>query len=190
MDSDSWSTMRGWILAAACFGVVASTAPLRAQSPLSVGVGGGVSLPEGEIDDNVNAGWHALVTAELASPMHPWGLRLDVAYNRFEFSEQQEAALGGEGHQTAGSATFNILYRMPKVTWPIQAYVLLGLGAYHTECSLGPGCDSRVRYGWNYGLGAKFYFLGLENFLEIRGHRTKSQSEDVHYFPVTFGIMF
>ncbi len=180
--------MRGWILAAACLGVVASTAPLRAQSPLSVGVGGGVSLPEGEIEDDVNLGWHALVTAELASPMHPWGLRLDVAYNRFEFSEQLAAALGEEGHQTAGSATLNVLYRLPKVTSPIQPYVLLGLGAYHTDCSL--GCDSRVRYGWNYGLGAKFFFLGLENFLEIRGHRTKSQNQDVHYFPVTLGIMF
>jgi len=180
--------MRRWILTVTCFGLLASSAPLRAQSPLSVGVGGGVSLPEGEIDDDVNLGWHALVTAELASPMHPWGLRLDVAYNRFEFSEQVEAALSGEGHETAGSATLNLLYRLPKVTSPIQPYVLLGLGAYHTDCSL--GCDSRVRYGWNYGLGAKFYFLGLENFLEIRGHRTKSQSQDVHYFPVTLGIMF
>jgi hypothetical protein len=182
--------MRRWILAAAGFGVVASAVPLQAQSPLSVGLGGGVSLPEGAVDDNVNIGWHALVTAQLASPMHPWGVRLDVAYNRFEFSEQLEAALGGQGNQTVGSATLNIMYRMPKVTWPIQAYLLAGLGAYRTDCSLGPGCESRVRYGWNYGLGARFFFLGFENFVEIRGHRTKSRTDDVHYFPLTVGIMF
>jgi hypothetical protein len=182
--------MRRWILAAACFGVIASAVPLAAQSPISLGLGGGLSLAEGDIADGVNTGWHALATAELASPMHPWGLRLDVAYNRFGFSDEAELALGGEGNQTAGSATLNVFYRMPKVTWPVQAYVIAGLGAYRTDCSLGPGCESRVRYGWNYGLGAKFFFLGLENFVEIRGHRTKSRTADVHYFPLTLGILF
>jgi hypothetical protein len=182
--------MRRWILAAVCFGVITSVAPLQGQRPLSFGVGGGPSLPEGDVDDQLNIGWHALVTAELASPMHPWGLRLDVAYNRFEFSDATETALGGEGHLTAGSATLNFTYRLPKVTSPIQPYLLLGFGAYRTDCSLGPGCESRVRYGWNYGLGAKFFLLGLRNFIEIRGHRTKSRTGDVHYFPLTFGIMF
>jgi hypothetical protein len=182
--------MRLWILSAACFGIVASVTPLEAQRPISFGVGGGLSLPQGDLDDRVNLGWHALGTAELASPMHPWGLRLDVAYNRFEFSDQLETSLGGDGHQTAGSATLNFTYRLPKVTSPIQPYLLLGLGAYRTDCSLGPGCESRVRYGWNYGLGAKFFFLGFRNFIEIRGHRTKSRTGDVHYFPLTFGIMF
>jgi hypothetical protein len=182
--------MRRWILGAVYLGLVSSVAPLQAQSPISIGVGGGVSLPQGDIDDDVNTGWHALATAELASPMHPWGLRLDVAYNRFGFSDQVEIALGGDGHLTAASATLNITYRLPKVTWPVQAYVLGGLGAYRTDCSFGPGCGSRVRYGWNYGLGAKFFFLGFRNFVEIRGHRTKSQTDDVHYFPLTFGIMF
>ena len=182
--------MRGWMAAAACLSVVASAAPLGAQSPISLGLGGGASLAEGVLADGVNTGWHGLATAELASPMHPWGLRLDVAYNRFTFSDEAETALGGDGNQTVGSATFNVFYRLPRVTWPIQAYVLAGLGAYRTECSLGPGCNSRLRYGWNYGLGAKFFFLGLENFIEVRGHRTKSRSADVHYFPLTLGIMF
>jgi hypothetical protein len=182
--------MRYRILVTAWLGVVSPLTFVEAQRPISFGVGGGVSLPQGDVSDDVNTGWHALATAELASPMHPWGLRLDVAYNRFAFSSQLETALGGEGHLSAGSATLNFTYRLPKVTWPIQAYLLWGLGAYRTDCSLGPGCESRVRYGWNYGLGAKFYFLGLRNFIEIRGHRTKSRTGDVHYFPLTFGIMF
>ena len=182
--------MRRWIFAAACLGVVASAAPLGAQGGFSFGLGGGLSLPEGDLADGVNTGWHGLATAELASPLHPWGLRLDLAYNRFSFSDEAEVARGGEGNQTAGSATVGVLYRLPKVTSPVQVYLMGGLGAYRTECSLGPGCESRVRYGWNYGLGAKFFFLGLENFIEFRGHRTKSQSIDVHYFPLTLGIMF
>lgn len=182
--------MRYWVFAVACLGVVSPPRSLEAQHPVSIGVGGGMSLPEGEVSDAVNTGWHALVTAGLGSPMQPLGLRLDVAYNRFGFSDQVETALGGEGHLTASSATLNVTYRLPKATWPISPYLLWGIGAYRTECSLGPGCESRIRYGWNYGVGAKLFFLGFTNFIEIRGHRTKSRGGDVHYFPVTFGIMF
>jgi hypothetical protein len=182
--------MRNWVLAAAWLNVVAPIGVLEAQRPISFGVAGGVSLPQGDVSDIVNTGWHALVTAALGSPMQPLGLRLDIAYNRFGFSDQAATTLGGEGHLTASSATLNITYRLPKATWPVSPYLLWGLGAYHTDCSLGPGCTSRVRYGWNYGLGAKLFFLGFNNFIEIRGHRTKRRGGDVHYFPVTFGIIF
>jgi hypothetical protein len=182
--------MRRWDLAAACLGLFLLVEPLHAQNPLSFGVAGGLSLPEGDLAEGVNSGWHALGIGELSSPMHPWGLRLDVAYSRFGFSDEVQSIVGGEGHQSTGSATLNFTYRLPKVTSPIQPYLLWGLGAYRTDCSLGPGCESRVRYGWNYGLGAKFFFLGLRNFVEIRGHRTKSRTGDVHYFPLTLGIMF
>jgi hypothetical protein len=183
--------MRNWILAGAWLSVVTAITPLEAQRPISFGVAGGASLAQGDVNDVVDTGWHALVTAALSSPMQPLGLRLDVAYSRFGFSDEVQSALGGEGHLTTGSATLNITYRLPKATWPVSPYLLWGLGAYRTECSLGPGCESRVRYGWNYGLGAKLFFLGFTNFVEIRGHRTKRRGGgDVHYFPLTFGIMF
>ncbi|MFL5403798.1 MAG: outer membrane beta-barrel protein [Gemmatimonadales bacterium] len=182
--------MRFWMFATAWLGIVSPVASVEAQRPISFGVGGGISLPQGDVDAAVNTGWNALVTAALGSPMQPLGLRLDLAYNRFGFSDEQAAALGGEGHQTVGSATLNITYRLPKATWPVSPYILWGIGAYRTDCSLGPGCASRVRYGWNYGLGARLFFLGFDSFIEIRGHRTKSRISDVHYFPLTFGIRF
>ncbi len=179
--------MRHWFLVAVWLSVAT---PVEAQRPISFGVAGGASLPEGDVHDLVSAGWHALATAALSSPMQPLGLRLDVAYNRFAFSDQAQTLLGGEGHLTTGSATLNITYRLPRATWPVSPYVLVGAGAYRTECSLGPGCRSRVRYGWNFGLGAKLFFLGLPSFVEVRHHRTKSRAGEVHYFPLTFGIMF
>jgi hypothetical protein len=182
--------LRHWIIAAAWLNVVTPIGLLEAQRPISFGVAGGASLPEGEVSDLVNTGWHALVTAALSSPMQPLALRLDVAYNRFGFSDEAQAALGGEGHLTAGSATLNVTYRLPKATWSVSPYLLGGLGAYRTECSLGPGCRSRVRYGWNFGLGAKLFFLGFPNFVEARWHRTKRRGGEVHYFPLTFGIIF
>jgi hypothetical protein len=182
--------LRCWLFGTVLLGLLSPLGPLQAQRPISLGIGGGLSLPQGDVDDQVNTGWNGLVTAALGSPMQPLGLRLDVAYNRFGFSDEVNTALGSEGHFTVGSATLNVTYRLPKATWQVSPYLLWGIGAYRTECSLGPGCESRVRYGWNYGLGANFYFLGFRNFIEIRGHRTKSRTSDVHYFPVTIGIMF
>jgi hypothetical protein len=184
------TALRLWLLATALLGVVSRPARLEAQRPISLGVGGGLSLPQGDVDDQVNTGWHALVTAALGSPMQPLGLRLDFAYSRFGFSDQIQTALGGPGHLTTSSATLNVTYRLPKATWAVSPYLITGLGAYRTDCSLGPGCESTVRYGWNFGLGAKLFVLGLRNFVEVRWHRTTRRGSDVHYFPLTVGIMF
>src|SRR3954454_12845968 len=98
---------RLWLLAAALPRAVSPIARLEAQRPISLGVGGGLSLPQGDVDAQVNTGWHALVTAALGSPMQPLGLRFDLAYSRFGFSDQAQTVLGGAGHLATGSATLN-----------------------------------------------------------------------------------
>jgi hypothetical protein len=75
--------MRRWLLAA-CVAAAASTTSLEAQRPIRIGLAGGVSLPQGDLSDVANTGWHALGTIALSTLMQPLGLRLDVAYNRFD----------------------------------------------------------------------------------------------------------
>ena len=120
--------------------------------------------------------------------MLPLGLRLDVAHNRFAFRDASQSALGGEGHQSTTSATLNATYRLPMTDSPMSPYLTSGLGAYHTECSLGPDCDGSTRYGWNVGLGTRLFILGFRSFLEARYHRTERGERNVNYVPVTFGI--
>jgi opacity protein-like surface antigen len=175
--------MRHRVLAAACAGVIASVVPLGAQQrPVSIGLAGGVSLPQGDLADGVNTGWHALGTVALSTLMQPLGLRLDVAYNRFELS-------GGFGNQTVGSATLNGTYRLPMTNSPMSPYLISGLGAYRSECSLTEGCEAATKFGWNVGLGTKL-FVGFRSFVEARYHRTKRGGRDVSYFPLTLGLMF
>jgi opacity protein-like surface antigen len=174
--------MRRWLLAAACVGVASSVASLEAQRPISVGLAGGVSLPQGDLADGTNTGWHALGTIALSTLMQPLGLRLDVAYNRFDFSDV-------DGHQSVGSATLNGTYRLPMTNSPMSPYLIAGLGAYRTECSLGAGCEAATKFGWNVGLGTKL-FVGFRSFVEARYHRTKRGGRDVSYFPLTLGLMF
>jgi opacity protein-like surface antigen len=174
--------MRRRILAAVCVGLASSAASMDAQRPISVGLAGGVSLPQGALGDAVNTGWHALGTIALSTLMQPLGLRLDVAYNRFAFSDV-------DGHQSVGSATLNGTYRLPMTNSPMSPYLISGLGAYRTECSLDLGCEATTRFGWNVGLGTKL-FVGFRSFIEARYHRTKRGDSDVNYFPLTLGVMF
>lgn len=64
-------------------------------------------------------------------------------------SDEAQAALGGEGDQSTTSGTLNATYRLPMTDSPMSPYLISGLGAYHTERSLGPGCDGTTRFGWN-----------------------------------------
>jgi hypothetical protein len=181
--------MQRLILAALASALVLP-ASLGAQRPISIGLAGGISAPQGDLRDGADMGWHALGTVVLSSPMLPLGIRLDAAYNRFAFSEQSRTALGGAGHQTVSSATLNFTYRLPMTNSPFSPYLISGLGAYRTQCSIGPSCGASTEFGWNAGLGTRLYVLGLRSFIEARYHRTERGLSDVHYFPLTFGVMF
>jgi hypothetical protein len=173
--------MRRWLLAA-CVAAAAPTTSLEAQRPISIGLGGGVSLPQGDLSDVANTGWHALGTIALSSLMLPHGLRLDVAYNRFELSDV-------DGNESVGSATLNVTYRLPMTNSPMSPYLISGLGAYRSECSRAVGCEATTKFGWNVGLGTKL-FVGFRSFIEARYHRTKRGADSVNYFPLTLGLMF
>lgn len=183
--------MRHWILVTAFVALVPAAAPsLGAQRPVTIGVGGGASLPSGSLGDGTSAGWHALGTIALGTPMQPLGLRLDLAYNRFAFDDRGRTALGVDGHETVASATLNATYRLPMTGSPISPYLITGLGAYRTACSLDDACDAVTRYGWNVGLGARLVTLGVRSFVEARYHRTTRGGSDVHFFPLTLGLTF
>jgi hypothetical protein len=165
-----------------------TTTYLPAQRPVSLGIAGGASFPSGSFHDNADLGWHGLATIVISTLMQPLGLRLDVAYNQFSF---RDTALGVDSeHQSTGSATLNFTYRLPMTNSGMSPYLISGLGAYRSDCSLAE-CDAITKYGWNVGLGTRFYLFGLRSFLEGRYHRTsRGEDNDVQYFPVTFGLLF
>lgn len=164
--------------AALCMGTVA-----EAQRPLTLSLAGGGSLPVGRFGDVASTGWHALVGIGLSTLMQPIGLRLDVAHNRF-------TAEAAGPDQAVTSGTLNFTYRLPMTNSPMSPYLISGLGAYRSECSLDTGCEATTRYGWNVGLGTKLYVLGFRSFLEARYHRTEIGDTGVQYFTPTFGLLF
>ncbi|MGI8497114.1 MAG: hypothetical protein ACR2OG_05975 [Gemmatimonadaceae bacterium] len=189
--------MKPWILGALWLSTLIPSAPVEAQRPISIGVAGGVSVPQGPLRNGANTGWHALGALGLSSSYQPLGLRLDVAYNRFGSRDQTYYR---NGYETATSATMNVTYRLPMTASPMSPYLISGLGAYRTACYLGAavggfdtdggpsGCDG-THYGWNAGLGAKLFVLRVTSFVEARYHRTKSGGRHVNYFPISVGLM-
>jgi hypothetical protein len=163
---------------------------LAAQRPVSVGVAGGVSVPQGSLRNGVNTGWHALGTLALSGPMQPLGLRLDAAYNRFAYSDQVRTTPAVSGALTVSSATLNATYRLPMTDSPLSPYLITGLGAYRTGCSSSSSCAATTDFGWNAGLGTKLYTMGVRSFLEARYHQTTRPGSNLHFFPVTFGVLF
>jgi hypothetical protein len=181
---------RRWFAVAGLLAACAPLAALQGQRPLSLAVGGGVSLPQGGWSDGVtSAGWNALAALVLSTHMQPLGLRLDAAYDQFAYSDAAQTALGGAGNQSMISGTLNVTYRLPAAGSPMSPYLISGLGAYHGRCSRGPACDGATRYGWNVGLGTKLHLVGVRSFLEARYHRTERAGRDVNFFPITLGLM-
>jgi hypothetical protein len=180
--------MRPSMLIGALAGVLVAPTALVAQRPVSIGIAGGASIPAGDLHDGIEVGWHGLATIAVSTLMQPLGLRIDVAYNRFAFSE--EAAALAEEYQSTASATLNVTYRLPMTNSPLSPYLISGLGAYRSECSLDSACEPTTRYGWNVGLGTKLFVLGFRSFLEARYHRTEIGDTDVQYFTPTFGLFF
>jgi hypothetical protein len=163
---------------------------LRAQSPLSVGVAGGVSMPISSFSDDVVPGWRALGTLAVGVPLLPLGLRLDAAYDRFSI----DRALVGttpspSGARRIASFTVNGTYRL--VPLPvISPYLIAGAGSYNVGCSGGISCESGTSFGWNGGAGLKFGALGIHAFAEARYHHVNGNKTSVQFVPVTVGLMF
>ena len=174
---------------AVALALASSPRTLRAQRLFTLGLGGGVSVPQGDLHNGANTGWNALGTLILSTPMQPLGLRADVAYNQFPFTATTQSVVGGSGNQNVGSLTANATYRLPTPGTPISPHLIAGVGAYRTDCSLG-ACGAVTHFGWNVGLGTKLYVLGFRSFVEARYHRTHANGSSVNYFPVTIGVMF
>jgi hypothetical protein len=159
--------------AVVALGVIAT--PLSAQRLVKLNLGGGVTLPVGDLADAADPGWHALGGLEISSFMQPIGIRVDGAYNRFGAEDPAADAV-------IYSATLNFSYRLPMTNSPLSPYVIAGWGAHWLDCS--EDCEADQRYGWNAGLGTKFNF-GLRGFLEARFHGVTGK---VRYVPITLGL--
>lgn len=165
-------------------------ATVQAQSPISLGLGGGVALPLSSFSDDVIPGWRALGTLAVGVPLIPIGLRVDAAFDRFGVDRALVGSTNSpSGSRRIASLTANATYRL--LPLPIVSpYLIGGGGSYHVSCGGDITCESTTYFGWNGGVGLRFGALGLHAFAEARYHHVNVSGGSVQYVPVTFGLMF
>ena len=161
-----------------------------AQKPLSFGLAAGVSMPMGDMKDAANTGLNGTVLVGLGMPMLPVGVRIEGSYNRFAFSDENEAAAGEKGNITVSSATANVTFGLPGVV-VLSPYVIAGAGMYWAGCDLDNGaCKTQSDLGFNGGVGIKLRALLASAFLEARYHSIQTEGGSTNYVPITIGFMF
>ena len=173
---------RSFALVSALALAAASTAGAQARPQLSVG--GGVTLPTGDLGDVADAGWHGQVSLGYRPPLYPVGFRIDGAYHDL-------GASSGGADFRAVSVTGNVVVEAPGLV--VRPYLIGGVGLYNTKAGQ---LDGRNNLGVNGGLGLRFRLMDFDAFVEGRYHAALNafgegdDESSAQYVPITFGIAF
>lgn len=184
-------------VAAIALAVLLAASPAAAQSPVSFGLGGGITLPTGDTKEfSDKSGYHVQGMLGFGLPMLPVGLRLDLAYHAFN-GEIGVGAATRELDQRLFVGNLNGIVKVPGMV-VAAPYLIGGIGLYNNAIKLDGDkfVDGESDFGLNIGGGIKFNLAGFGTFIEARYHyimsedKNNSDSFNATYIPITFGIMF
>src|SRR3954468_16239552 len=120
---------------------------------ISIGFGGGASVPVSDAKDAFKSGWHGSGIVRLNVPMIPFGLQGNFTYNHFKL-DQQNVGFGGSGRILSGIADARIGLPIPG---PIKPYLLAGVGEYNIKADPdqagSTASGSTTKFGINGGAG-------------------------------------
>ena len=175
---------RPFALATLALALTAAAAPAAAQARPQLSLGGGVTIPTGDLGDFTDAGWHGQVSLGYRPPLYPVGFRIDGAYTDLGANN-----VGVDFR--AVSVTGNVVLEAPGLV--VRPYLIGGVGLYNTKVS---GLDSRNNLGVNGGAGLRFRLMDFDAFVESRYHAAfdafgaGDDERAAQYVPITFGIAF
>jgi hypothetical protein len=162
----------------------------QAQTGVQFGLGGGVTVPIGDLADATKTGYHGLVTVGFEGPANfPVGFRLDGYFQRLGLDDDQF----DQAFQTI-AGTLNAVYNF-KVSemQKIRPYIIAGGGYYNSKVTQGTSTfdvGSEGDLGINGGLGINFVAGSLGLFLEGRAHHVFTDNASSTFIPVSLGVRF
>jgi opacity protein-like surface antigen len=161
----------------------------QAQSGLTFGLGGGVTLPTGDFADfSKSLGWQGTAIVGY-QPAGNLGARVDFLYGQTKFDEDETAGLGGKTTLAGGLAS--LVYRFP-VAGSVKPYLVGGAGVYNvkTDPDALPS-DDETKFAAGGGLGIKFKAgSDAQFFVEGRFINVFTSGDDANFIPLTVGITF
>lgn len=161
----------------------AATSSLSAQSKVSVGVGGGLTVPLGDFGDAAKLGWHG--TAHLGYGL-PSGLgfRGEFFYGQNKVDANVDAKFKLAGGM--GSVTYDI-----KTGSGLKPYILGGVGYFQVKAEGGGGSISESKVAFGGGAGLKFKAGSDANiFVESRYLSVSTSGSSTTFIPLTVGVSF
>jgi opacity protein-like surface antigen len=169
------------LFAAVAMTIVMSASAVEAQSPVRFGLAGGLSLPQGDLD-NLKSGFHGQVMLGFGMMMLPVKLRADLSYHSLAF----DGTAVGDPDLRVLSGALNAIVGMGGIG--VKPYVTGGLGFYNSKFGDGTAEND---FGLNGGVGLEFSLTGMSTFLEARYVKVLVEGNgNFAFVPITFGIMF
>lgn len=163
----------------------------QAQTPVSFGLGGGVTLPLGDFGDAAKTGFHGTGLVEFQPASLPVGIRLDGTFHRIGFSDLQED-FAGEGNFQMITGTLNGVYTFQTAAESkFHPYIIAGAGVYNFKANFDDfDDDSETKFGINGGAGFNMGMGGASIFVEGRFHNVFTEGSSTTFVPITLGVRF
>ena len=169
-----------------------------------VGVGGGASVPIGNLHDGgYDTGWNITVPIGWQSSTTPWGLRLDVSYDRLNGGTLATAPVNVTlSDANLWSGALDLTLQFPFGSSGSSFYLMGGGGIHHFTdvgsdngaavidgTSLAASADqSLTKAGVNGGAGFNFGFGRAKLFLESRFVSVFTEGKNSNYVPIVLGV--
>jgi len=162
----------------------------QAQTGVQFGLGGGVTVPIGDLGDATKTGYHGLVTIGFEGPANfPVGFRVDGIFQRLGLDDDTF----DQSFQTiAGTLSAVYAFKVSE-TQKIRPYLLGGGGYYNSKVTQGNGgldTGSEGDLGIQGGLGVNFTAGRMGLFLEGRAHHVFTDGASSTFIPITLGVRF
>ena len=166
---------------------------------VSVGIGGGVSVPVSDAGDAFKNGFNAHAFARFNLHQLPIMPRVDLTFSKFDVEDAKLATPGASGTGQIFAGLANVQFALMH-SGPVRPYIVAGLGAYNTKTDINgvPNVSgtSSTDFGINAGAGAVFKLGSMvSGYVEGRidnvySNKGMINADQVQVVPVTFGIVF
>jgi hypothetical protein len=169
-----------------------------------IGLAGGATVPMGSLHDGgYDTGWNVTVPIGWQSSNTPWGLRLDLSYDRLNGSTISSAPVSvtlSDANVWSGSLDLTLQFPFGNSG---SSFYLLGGGGLHHFTDVGSdngsavidgtplssnGDNSLTKAGVNGGAGLNFGFGRAKLFLESRFVSVFTEGKNSNYVPIILGV--
>jgi Outer membrane protein beta-barrel domain len=164
------------VMAAAGIALALGTTAANAQ--VSLGVGGGITLPTGNFKDGAKTGWNGVAVVGYSLPSGV-GVRGDFYYG------EHKAKVGSAKAKLAGGLG-NVFYAF-QTAGSVKPYIIGSAGMMNAKA---PGF-SETKFTWGGGAGIKFKAgSDASIFVEGRYLSISTSGDKTNIIPISAGVSF